>query len=145
MSKLEYVKYSKNDSNKLVPGERTKITTQSFEFTLKDNEYIIFYGVPIDEEMTIREDTAGYELIDVTATNLSGNALEKGAASAVLPVSYVSDSETSPGHYVVFTNEKEVLIETGISLDSLPYILILVGVAAVVLFLLIRKRKNYED
>ena len=66
----------------------------------------------------------------------------------------VTESETSasvtiedvqPGMVITFTNTKNVIIETGISLDSLPYVLILAGVAAVAVLFLLRRRRSYED
>lgn len=46
---------------------------------------------------------------------------------------------------VSIVNKKEIPIDTGISLDSLPYILLLVAVAAVVVVMIIRKRRAAED
>ena len=45
---------------------------------------------------------------------------------------------------VVINNDKTVTVDTGVLLDTLPYILIL-GVVAVGAILLIKKRRNRDD
>ena len=50
------------------------------------------------------------------------------------------------GNAVVFTNFKDVNPDTGVALDSLPYVLILLATAAgSAVFLIRRCRKNRED
>ena len=51
---------------------------------------------------------------------------------------------SADGHAVVFTNNKNVKIDTGVSLETLPYILIL-GVVAVGAVLLLRKRRFGDE
>ena len=45
---------------------------------------------------------------------------------------------------ILFENRKDVTVDTGVLLDTLPYILIL-GVVAVGAVLLIKKRRNRDD
>ena len=45
---------------------------------------------------------------------------------------------------VVFTNKKEAIIDTGISMDTLPYILIMLAVIGGIAFTIIRRRKDDE-
>lgn len=46
---------------------------------------------------------------------------------------------------IIITNYKEASPDTGVLLDSLPYILIIACVAAIGAFIVIRRRKNRED
>lgn len=46
---------------------------------------------------------------------------------------------------IIITNYKEATPDTGVLLDSLPYILIIACVAAIGAFIVIRRRKNRED
>ena len=47
-------------------------------------------------------------------------------------------------HFEV-VNTKNTTPDTGVSLDALPYILIIACVAAIGAFVIIRRRKNRED
>ena len=46
---------------------------------------------------------------------------------------------------IIITNHKDTIPDTGVLLDSLPYILIIACVAAIGAFIVIRRRKNRED
>lgn len=46
---------------------------------------------------------------------------------------------------IIITNHKDTTPDTGVLLDSLPYILIIACVAAIGAFIVIRRRKNRED
>lgn len=52
---------------------------------------------------------------------------------------------TADGVDVVITNNYSTEIDAGISLDSLPYILILGAVVAVGTVLIVKKRRNAAD
>ena len=85
--------------------------------------------------MTITE--SGNEGYEVSAT-LDGNA------SDVTDSAITFTTSNANGHAVVFTNNKNVTIDTGISLETLPYVLIL-GVVAVGAVLLLRKRRAGDE
>lgn len=51
----------------------------------------------------------------------------------------------APETTVTFTNHKDATTPTGVLLDSLPYILILVAIAAVVGVVIVRRRRNRDD
>ena len=144
MAGLTYVSYTKGEDGKLTAGAETKITTDTFNFHLKDDEYYIFYRVPMGANLTIRETPDDYILTKVEATNLNGKELTRSGSSVTLPVSTLA-TDSNCGHTVTFTNDRTVVIATGISLDSLPYLLILAGVAAAGIFLFLRKPRDYED
>ena len=130
------VEFVKNDS-----GVPEVITTETFDFTLKHGETIVFTKVPLGAELTVSENAEDYTLTKVDVTNVpDGEAAEMEGTSVSLVMSNVDN-----GHDFTFINDKTVLIDTGIMLDSLPYFVILsvVAVAGVLLFL--RKRKVQED
>ena len=67
-----------------------------------------------------------------------------GFASDVTDSAITFKTTSADGHDIVFTNNKNVKIDTGISLETLPYILIL-GVVAVGAVLLLRKRRFGDE
>lgn len=98
-------------------------------FQLKHEDSITFENIPNGAYVKIVEVEEEY---DTTI---------EGAESSADRVAFLTTDLTEDNDNVIFTNEKDVTIDTGISLDSIPYIVILVGVAAVVGFLFLRKRR----
>lgn len=110
-------------------GERTET------FSLKHGEQTTLRDIPIGADVTITETTSGYT---ATAT-LNDTAMEvKEGAVTFLVADIAPDT-------VWFTNNKTATIDTGVALDSLPYIIILASVAAAAVFLVLRRRSRYED
>ena len=146
MAGVEYVKYSKGDNGALVAGTQTAINADTFEFTLKDDEYIIFYKVPVYAELTVSEVGDGYVLESVNVTKLpQGKTATVNDKAVTLTVTALPDTESGVGHELTFTNNKNVSIDTGIALDSLPYVIILLGVMTAAGFLFLRRRRSFED
>ncbi len=102
--------------------------------TISDNDGVkTITGIPEGVTVTVTEKNPDpYELVDY---DTDGN-------ETTTPPSIVM---TSDGASVVITNYYNTAIDTGISLDSLPYILILVAVGGVAVFWMIRKRRNAVD
>ncbi len=94
---------------------------------IKHGETITLENLPYGVTYTV--DEADYSSENYTTTGEVTTATEVDSASATVSI----------------VNNKEVPIDTGISLDSLPYILLLVAVAAVVVVMIIRKRRAAED
>lgn len=91
--------------------------------------------IPYGTEVTITEkEYTGYE------TSYKVGAAETAASGLVATVTIQKDEET-----VTFINHKDAQPDTGVLLDSLPYILIIACVAAIGAFIVIRRRKNRED
>lgn len=103
-------------------NEETPNIGNGYQFTLKDGENIVFTNVPTGATVTVTEN-------DYTGTN--------GGYST----SYVADdgkkmqgrearlTNISTGnHTIAFTNSKDVIPDTGITLHSMPYLLVLAGV-----------------
>lgn len=92
-------------------------------------------NVPVGSAVTIIEsDNQGYVV----------SATVDAAAVEVINGAVTIENVGADGHAVVFTNNKDVIIDTGVLLDTLPYILIL-SVAAVGAVLLVRKRRSRDD
>ena len=121
----------------------------------KDRILMLLHNVPaelqnvlVNTKITWREDCVGYtttavcmvnneKFADATVTyNAEGNpVIEFDFTNNPLP----GDAE------ITITNHKEAHPDTGVLLDSLPYILIIACVAAIGAFIVIRRRKNRED
>ena len=99
-------------------------------FNLKHGDSITFIDLPIGATFTVTETSyseSGY------VTTVDG---ETGSSKVI------TLAETNSN--IAFVNTKDVTIDTGVLLDTLPYILIL-GVVAVGAVLLIKKRRNRDD
>ena len=108
-------------------------------FTLKGGESKTFQ-VPVGAEVTVTEDLTksnGYIPSNGTGTTVTLTAaLERdGIFKFIMPE---EDSK------LVINNDKTVTVDTGILLDTLPYILIL-AVVVIGAVLLIKKRRNRDD
>lgn len=105
--------------------------TASFEL---GHEGSVTLNVPIGAQLTITEtDAKGYDVSAVVdATKLEGQD-----ASFTLTV--------KGEEQVTVTNNKEARPDTGIVTDSLPYVLILACVIAVVVVVVIRGRNRHDD
>lgn len=102
-------------------------------YTLNHNtDTVTIENIPVGSTVTITESAnAGYTV----------SATVDGVAATVTDSTITIQNVAADGHAVVFTNDKSANIDTGISLDSIPYILILVGVVAAGGFLFLRKRR----
>ena len=119
------VTYSINNGEVQSAGTETECT-----FNLKHGDSITFIDLPIGATFTVTETSyseSGY------VTTVDG----KTGSSKVITL-----AETNSN--IAFVNTKDVTIDTGVLLDTLPYILIL-GVVAVGAVLLIKKRRNRDD
>ena len=108
-------------------------------FTLKGGESKTFQ-VPVGVEVTVTEDRTksnGYIPSNGTGTTvtLTDSSGKNGVFKFTMPE---QDGK------LVINNDKTVTVDTGVLLDTLPYILIL-GVVAVGAVLLIKRRRNRDD
>lgn len=127
--------YNANDvfSFTLQYGEKTET------FTLKGGESKTFQ-VPVGAEVTVTEDLTesnGYIPSNGTGTTvtLTAGSEKNGVFKFTMPE---QDGK------LVINNDKTVQIDTGISLETVPYILIL-AVVVIGAVLLIKKRRNHDD
>lgn len=117
------------------PGETSPhFTTINIEPVLGHNEEFVLPNLPIDGVVSISEDNKGY-IVSITVDGVAVDPADH-ECSAIL---------NGKDLVVVFTNHREAIIPTGITLDSLPYILLLALALAGVVVMVIRKRKQLND
>ena len=104
-------------------------------FDLAKDETHTIENVPVGAVVSVTENPDGYTYSFVSITEGVEKMDKKYGVSFIMPAQDVT---------VVINNDKTVTIDTGILLDTLPYILIL-GVVAVGAVLLIKKRRNRDD
>ena len=112
---------------------------KSETFTLKGGESKTFQ-VPVEAKVTVTEDlrkSNGY-----IPSNGTGTTVTLTAASGKDGIFKFTMPEQDGK--LVINNDKTVTVDTGVLLDTLPYILIL-GVVAVGAVLLIKRRRNRDD
>lgn len=105
-------------------------------FQLADSGSIIFTDIPVGATVTVTEADGG----DYAVT-YSVNGAEQTTGTAAVWTAVVGEGNT-----IAFTNTKTVTPDTGINLDSLPYILVLAVVVAGAVVIIVRKhRRSYDD
>ena len=106
-----------------------------YSFTLKDNESITFKNLPAGTYYVneVDDSASGYETSYVVG---SAEPVNGRRATAVLG---------KTGTSVAFTNRCDLDPDTGVLLDTLPYIVILAVVAGGVALLMLRKRRKEDD
>lgn len=101
--------------------ENLNILASNGTFTLKDDESITFTNIPTGATVTVAEADYGegkggyttYYKVDTAENNTQGSTVTVTANS---------------NHTIAFTNSKDVSPDTGITLHSMPYLLVLAGV-----------------
>lgn len=137
-STITYMDEDENGTNvekKITPANWTEGVATA-RITLKHEETVTFNNVPYDVEYSVVEDNYtseadGYKAADYASTD------NKHGGDGTLD----SASET-----VTITNSKGATIETGISMDTLPYLMVLFAAAAGLVVLVGKKRSasRYE-
>lgn len=117
-----------NDADFIINGAQY---TGFAGFSLKNGENIVLHDVPIGAELTVTE--ADYSGSGYSASCSVNGQTHVGGRSAELEVSAASENT------VHFTNTKDAAPDTGVTLDSFPYILILCAVTLFTAMLLHRK------
>lgn len=125
--------YVQGDENHTLPGDPAP-KDNKIGFQLSNGEEYKLEGVQVGTTLTIWEEGA-----DGYIVKYDGKVLPSGASCYSVIV------EDSTAVTVTVTNIKDELPDTGISLDSLPYILILVGVGAVGVVMFLKKRRDAYD
>ncbi len=97
---------------------------KTITFTLTDNDTITFGNLPKGVSYTVAENKEDYN--NTKHTNDSGEITTEDISSE-------------------FENEKSIEIDTGITLDSLPYALIAMITLAGVALMIVRRRRSYEN
>lgn len=101
------------------------------EFKLSDGEEYKLTGIRPKDVITLTEDNGGYEvtvMVDETVINPNSDH------EYIIDLSAYSSAVT-----IMVKNHKDVIIDTGISLDTLPYVLMLILAAIGLSVIIIRK------
>ena len=105
------------------------------KFTLKDGASITFKNLPSGEYKIVEDDYTG-EKYETSYVVDSGTPENRREASVTIG----TDAKT-----LAFTNHCTLFPDTGVLLDTLPYIVILAVVAGGVALLMLRKRRKEDD
>lgn len=128
-------KYSSCDNN----GNEEK--NKEASFTLKDGETSEIKNVYIGSQFTVEETNAkGYTTSGSYKADISvDHGADKESSTKKAEVKIVED-----GKNITITNNKEAIPDTGITLDSLPFITLLVlSIAGGIFYLLCRYKKRF--
>lgn len=110
----------------------TKGTQGDYTFSLKDGENIVIEGMPVGKKIVLAETNAEQYTVsfnDTVETNRN----------------YVNEKGLTADTEIAVVNYRYTQPDTGVFVDSLPYILIIACVAGVAALFLIRRRKKRED
>lgn|GEM_PF-5194679 len=108
----------------------------TFTFNLKKNEEKVI-SVPVGATVTVSEDADGYTYSIGSGTTITGYTDLKSGNG----ISFTMPNDASK---VVFNNAKDITVDTGVILDTLPYVLIL-AVVVIGVVVLIKRRRNRDD
>ena len=122
-----------NSFELIVNGTALAKGSQSdYTFSLKDGENIVIEGMPVGKRIVLAETNAEQYTVsfnDTVETNWN----------------YVNEKGLKENTTINVTNHRNVSPDTGVFVDSLPYILIIACVAGAAALFLIRRRKKRED
>lgn len=140
----EKITYTKGGTS----GDLNGLTPRSggYEFTLKNGESIVFSGIPAGAEVRVTETGAeDYKTtVDVSNTpTAEAVALAAETGSGDNKTGTVKISATA--QTIAFTNTKEIPVNTGVILDTLPYVLMLIAVGGGVVAFFLRKRHHDDE
>lgn len=111
-----------------------KGSQSDYTFSLKDGESIEIKGIPVGKQIVLAETNA-----DKYGVKFGENDMITSGPRAVTIASLTADTEIKVENY------RDTPPDTGVFIDSLPYILIIACVAGAAALFLIRRRKKRED
>lgn len=114
----------------------------SADITLSDNQTTMVTKVPVRATVTITEnDYSGSRY--TTSYTIGGSDSTIGNTAEISNIQQLNEDENT-AHKVTFTNNKDAIPDTGLDLNTTPYILALGIVAAGAGVLLFRRRKRWS-
>lgn len=114
----------------------------SADITLSDNQTTMVTKVPVGATVTITEnDYSGSRY--TTSYTIGGSDSTIGNTAEISNIQQLNEDENT-AHEVTFTNNKDAIPDTGLDLNTTPYILALGIVAAGAGVLLFRSRKRWS-
>ena len=138
------ITYVDDGEEKIILASALDDGEETVVITVKDNETVVFSNIPYGVTYTVKEQD--YSTGDVNSENgydapkYSVNGGESAEAS-----DGVSESADTNKDTVAITNNKGTAVDTGITLDSAPYMLMLVIAAAGIMFFMAKRRRYTED
>ena len=109
---------------------------KSESFNLAHGNYKILTSIPVGANVTITE--ADYSDSNYTTSYKVNAGDAQNGCTAQITVSEEGDA-------ITFTNNKEATPDTGVLLDSLPYVVILAVVVLGAALVIVRRRKHRDD
>ena len=137
-------KDSENATFKVDSTSDSTSKTGSATVDLANNEESSLTEIPVGATVTITEDDYSGDNGGYTTTyEIDGSASDGTARVATISNIQAKDDATS-AHEIVFTNNKEAIPDTGITVDSLPFITLLaLSIAGGIFYLLSRYKKRF--
>lgn len=123
-----------NDVELTAKGTALTKGKSDYTFSLKHGEFIEIKGIPVGKQIVLAETNA-----DKYVVKFGENDMITSGPRAVTIASLTADTEIKVENY------RYTQPDTGVFVDSLPYILIIACVAGVAALFLIRRRKKRED
>ncbi|MGN0704935.1 MAG: DUF5979 domain-containing protein [Lentihominibacter sp.] len=117
-------------------GDGYTVEKNVYKFSLSNGETITIPDLPLGATLTIKETNASGYKVTVGETDVTNSITGDNGYSIKIPDS------SDQGISIVIVNTKDVNIDTGISLTSLPYILVLMTAAAGMLAIVLRRRHS---
>lgn len=117
-----------------------------YEFKLKNGEHIVFSGIPAGANVTVTETDAGdYKTTVVVNDTPAAEAVALAAETGSVDNKTGSVTISADAKTIAFTNTKEIEVNTGVILDTLPYVLMLIAVGGGVVAFFLRKRHHDDE
>lgn len=116
----------------------------SYTFTLKNGEEAVFTGIPYGTTYTVTEaEVEGYQSSYKFGefNNTITSEYDVSSESAVTGTSKSNEKMNNATEKIEFTNVSTAEIPTGVSLDTLPYVLVLALAGAGLVLMIARKRR----
>lgn len=116
------------------------------KFTLKNGESIVFSGIPKEAIVTVTETGAEdykttVKVSDTPTAEAVALAAETGSGDTKSGTVTIDETAKT----IAFTNTKEIPVNTGVILDTLPYVLMLIAVGGGVVAFFLRKRHHDDE
>ena len=116
------------------------------KFTLKNGESIVFSGIPKDAVVTVTETGAEeYKTTVKVSDTPTAEAVALAAETGSGDTKTGSVTISATAQTIAFTNTKEIPVNTGVILDTLPYVLMLIAVGGGVVAFFLRKRHHDDE
>ena len=115
------------------------------KFTLKNGESIVFSGIPAGANVTVTETGAEDYKTTVNVSNTPTEAVALAAETDSGDTKSGTVTIDANAKTIAFTNEKEIPVNTGVILDTLPYVLMLIAVGGGVVAFFLRKRHHDDE